>query len=83
MRLAAFCRPLHARGPNRALHIFVPCVSQGYKFNIFYPELIDKTVAPTYKVDKDPTSDDGEFPRRRITSWFRVWLRCPARQVHK
>lgn len=37
---------------------------QGYKFNIFYPELIDKTVAPTYKVDKDPTSDDGEFPRR-------------------
>lgn len=32
---------------------------QGYKFNIFYPELIDKTVAPTYKVDKDPTCNDG------------------------
>ncbi|PRW50888.1 cactin isoform A [Chlorella sorokiniana] len=36
-----------------------PKTVQGYKFNIFYPELIDKTVAPTYKVDRDPTSDDG------------------------
>ncbi len=32
---------------------------QGYKFNIFYPELIDKTVAPTYKVEKDPLAEDG------------------------
>jgi hypothetical protein len=27
-----------------------PKVVQGYKFNIFYPDLIDKTKAPTYKV---------------------------------
>lgn len=26
-----------------------PKVVQGYKFNIFYPDLLDKTVAPTYK----------------------------------
>ena len=32
---------------------------QGYKFNIFYPDLIDKTKAPTYKVERDPTSPDG------------------------
>jgi len=30
---------------------------QGYKFNIFYPDLIDKTKAPTYFVEK---SDDPE-----------------------
>ena len=27
-----------------------PKVVQGYKFNIFYPDLIDKTKAPTYTV---------------------------------
>jgi hypothetical protein len=26
-----------------------PKVVQGYKFNIFYPELLDKTIAPTYR----------------------------------
>jgi hypothetical protein len=26
-----------------------PKVVQGYKFNIFYPDLLDKTKAPTYK----------------------------------
>ncbi|KAI7846452.1 hypothetical protein COHA_000063 [Chlorella ohadii] len=36
-----------------------PKTVQGYKFNIFYPELIDKTVAPTYKVEKDPLAEDG------------------------
>ncbi|KAJ1930016.1 hypothetical protein IWQ60_000680 [Tieghemiomyces parasiticus] len=35
-----------------------PKVVQGYQFNIFYPDLIDKTVAPSYVVDKDPTSDE-------------------------
>ncbi|KAH9274936.1 hypothetical protein BASA83_002648 [Batrachochytrium salamandrivorans] len=35
-----------------------PKVVQGYKFNIFYPDLIDKTKAPTYKIEKDPGSDD-------------------------
>lgn len=29
-----------------------PKVVQGYKFNIFYPDLIDKTKAPTYKIQR-------------------------------
>jgi hypothetical protein len=28
-------------------------VVQGYKFNIFYPDLIDKTKTPTYKIVRD------------------------------
>ena len=35
-----------------------PKVVQGYKFNIFYPDLIDKTVAPTYKIIKEPGDPD-------------------------
>jgi len=30
-----------------------PKVVQGYKFNIFYPDLIDKTKTPTYRIEKD------------------------------
>ena len=30
-----------------------PKIVQGYKFNIFYPELIDKSKAPTYKIIRD------------------------------
>ncbi|PHH89678.1 hypothetical protein CDD83_5508 [Cordyceps sp. RAO-2017] len=30
-----------------------PKVVQGYKFNIFYPELIDKTKAPTFKIIRE------------------------------
>ncbi|KAJ3332636.1 hypothetical protein HDU76_013591 [Blyttiomyces sp. JEL0837] len=30
-----------------------PKVVQGYKFNIFYPDLIDKSKAPTYKIERD------------------------------
>ncbi|ORX59652.1 hypothetical protein DM01DRAFT_1333118 [Hesseltinella vesiculosa] len=35
-----------------------PKVVQGYKFNIFYPDLIDKAKAPTYRIEKDPESPD-------------------------
>jgi hypothetical protein len=35
-----------------------PKVVQGYKFNIFYPDLIDKTKTPTYKIVKEPGNDD-------------------------
>lgn len=28
---------------------------QGYKFNIFYPDLIDPSVAPRYRLDPDPS----------------------------
>ncbi|GAX83217.1 hypothetical protein CEUSTIGMA_g10643.t1 [Chlamydomonas eustigma] len=36
-----------------------PKVVQGYKFNILYHDLIDKQVAPTYRIEKDPQSADG------------------------
>ncbi|ORZ21424.1 mid region of cactin-domain-containing protein [Absidia repens] len=35
-----------------------PKVVQGYKFNVFYPDLIEKSVAPTYFIEKDPESPD-------------------------
>ena len=35
-----------------------PKVVQGYKFNIFYPDLIDRTVAPSYKVIKEKGNND-------------------------
>ncbi|KAI9003100.1 mid region of cactin-domain-containing protein [Gaertneriomyces semiglobifer] len=35
-----------------------PKVVQGYKFNIFYPDLIDKTKAPTYTKERDPLSNE-------------------------
>eukprot|EP00286_Rhodomonas_abbreviata_P018123 CAMPEP_0181305188 /NCGR_PEP_ID=MMETSP1101-20121128/9582_1 /TAXON_ID=46948 /ORGANISM="Rhodomonas abbreviata, Strain Caron Lab Isolate" /LENGTH=563 /DNA_ID=CAMNT_0023411059 /DNA_START=181 /DNA_END=1869 /DNA_ORIENTATION=- len=30
-----------------------PKIVQGYKFNIFYPDLIDKTKAPTFRLEND------------------------------
>ncbi|KAF8639919.1 hypothetical protein AX17_001170 [Amanita inopinata Kibby_2008] len=35
-----------------------PKVVQGYKFNIFYPDLIDKSKAPTYKIVKEEGNDE-------------------------
>lgn len=35
-----------------------PKIVQGYKFNIFYPDLVDKTKAPTYFIERD--GSDGE-----------------------
>ncbi|KAK6210557.1 hypothetical protein LQW54_006165 [Pestalotiopsis sp. IQ-011] len=37
-----------------------PKVVQGYKFNIFYPELIDKTKAPTFKIIREHGRRRGE-----------------------
>lgn len=31
---------------------------QGYKFNVFYPDLIDRKVAPEFTVEKDPQADE-------------------------
>ncbi|KAI7852594.1 mid region of cactin-domain-containing protein [Circinella umbellata] len=42
-----------------------PKVVQGYKFNIFYPDLIDKSVAPTYFIEKDPESPETVMIRFR------------------
>jgi hypothetical protein len=38
-----------------------PKVIQGYKFTIFYPDLIDKTVAPKYFLEPCKDCDNNEF----------------------
>ncbi|XP_050204957.1 splicing factor Cactin-like [Mercurialis annua] len=35
-----------------------PKIVQGYKFNIFYPDLVDKIKAPTYTIEKEGNSDE-------------------------
>ncbi|KAF9978980.1 hypothetical protein BGZ73_007867 [Actinomortierella ambigua] len=35
-----------------------PKIVQGYKFNIFYPDLIDKSKAPTYVIEREPGNTD-------------------------
>lgn len=37
-----------------------PKVVQGYKFHIFYPDLIDKTRAPTYKIEREDGRKKGQ-----------------------
>lgn len=37
-----------------------PKVVQGYKFNIFYPDLIDKTKAPTFKIFREDGRKRGQ-----------------------
>lgn len=37
-----------------------PRVVQGYKFNIFYPDLADKTKAPTYRIERENGRRRGE-----------------------
>ena len=43
-----------------------PKVVQGYKFNIFFPDLIDKSKTPTYTLT--PCGDNPEFATLRITA---------------
>lgn len=43
-----------------------PKVVQGYKFNIFYPDLIDKSKTPTFKLI--PCPDNGDFVFIRFSS---------------
>lgn len=35
-----------------------PKIVQGYKFNIFYPDLVDKTKAPVYHIEKDGSNGE-------------------------
>ncbi|XP_058739129.1 splicing factor Cactin-like isoform X1 [Vicia villosa] len=35
-----------------------PKIVQGYKFNIFYPDLVDKIKAPNYTIDKDGSNGE-------------------------
>ncbi|KAJ5888213.1 hypothetical protein N7495_008254 [Penicillium taxi] len=37
-----------------------PKVVQGYKFNIFYPDLIDKTQAPTFRIERENGRKKGQ-----------------------
>ncbi|KIW09614.1 hypothetical protein, variant [Verruconis gallopava] len=37
-----------------------PKVVQGYRFNIFYPNLIDKTKAPTYRIEREGGRKRGQ-----------------------
>ncbi|KAI5359589.1 putative cactin, central domain-containing protein [Septoria linicola] len=37
-----------------------PKVVQGYKFNVFYPDLVDKTKAPTYRIERENGRRRGE-----------------------
>lgn len=37
-----------------------PKVVQGYKFNIFYPDLIDKAKAPTYRMEREDGRKRGQ-----------------------
>ncbi|KAF9690659.1 hypothetical protein EKO04_011536 [Ascochyta lentis] len=37
-----------------------PKVVQGYKFNIFYPDLVDKSKAPTYRIQRENGRRRGE-----------------------
>lgn len=43
-----------------------PKVVQGYKFNIFYPDLIDKSKAPTFTLT--PCKDDKDFSTIRFSA---------------
>ena len=38
-----------------------PKVVQGYKFNIFYPDLVDKGKAPTYRIERERGRKKGEY----------------------
>ena len=37
-----------------------PKVVQGYKFNVFYPDLIDKVKAPTYRIERENGRKRGQ-----------------------
>ncbi|KAF2812891.1 uncharacterized protein BDZ99DRAFT_244198 [Mytilinidion resinicola] len=37
-----------------------PKVVQGYKFNVFYPDLIDKSKAPTYRIERENGRKKGQ-----------------------
>ncbi|KAB8664841.1 hypothetical protein FH972_026265 [Carpinus fangiana] len=37
-----------------------PKVVQGYRFNVFYPDLIDKSKAPTYKIERENGRKRGQ-----------------------
>ncbi len=75
--LCLLCSDLLDRPRSRQLstHEYgcVTQVVQGYKFNIFYPDLIDKLEAPTYSLEKDPGADEHGST---------CMLRCVGQSMH-
>ena len=69
---------LLCKGGNSAASTSTHCVYspvqvvQGYKFNIFYPDLIDKLEAPTYLLEKDPGAD--EHGSTCMLRWARLYI---------
>eukprot|EP01039_Chlorochromonas_danica_P001478 gene1478-1609_t len=45
-----------------------PKVIQGYKFTIFYPDLLDKTIAPRYVLEPCADAENNEFVIIRFTA---------------
>jgi hypothetical protein len=45
-----------------------PKVVKGYKFNVFYQDLVDKSKAPSYKIERDPESEDSSTCIIRFTA---------------
>ncbi|THD19621.1 Cactin [Fasciola hepatica] len=45
-----------------------PKIVQGYKFNVFYPDLIDKTTPPTYKLTPCEEPGQRDFAILRFTA---------------
>ncbi|SIO73322.1 Cactus-binding C-terminus of cactin protein [Babesia microti strain RI] len=43
-----------------------PRLVQGYKFNIFYPDLLDPTKPPRWTLERDAECGDAEFPETTI-----------------
>ena len=50
-----------------------PKVVQGYKFNILYHDLIDKSKAPSYAVEVDPSCKDGSTVLIRYRGGGQDW----------
>jgi len=75
--LCLLCSDLldRSRSRQQLAHEFgcVTQVVQGYKFNIFYPDLIDKLEAPTYSLEKDPGADEHGST---------CMLRCVVHSMH-
>ena len=45
-----------------------PKTVQGYKFNVFYPDLIDSSKAPTYKCERDASAVNDDTCILKISS---------------
>ena len=61
LRTAEACALKMQHAPQRSV--------AGYKFNIFYPDLIDKSKAPTYHIERSDTQDTATSSEMQPTSF--------------